>query len=145
MNITKLQDSDFNWYWIPNELVENFNKDSYRLSGMEYMDDPDSFETFSDNYSEYRTYGDPDLIPDIFAEEFEYEKNGTWVKTVYGLPSKKGYYKCLVSADGLGNLVETHSNLFNGLDWDLYESNVQFIEYWLASAQEYENLEIIKK
>jgi len=65
--ITKLQDSDGHWYWIPNDLVDAFNADEQELSGKDYMDCPDLFDTFSDNYEQYRTGGSPDLMPDIFA------------------------------------------------------------------------------
>ncbi len=44
------------------------------------------------------------------------------------LPPKRGYYKTLVDT-GEG-LQEFESELFNGVDWCVYESSAQFIRYW---------------
>jgi len=54
-------------------------------------------------------------------------------------PLRKGYYKTLVNVDGY-NLEETDNQLYNGTDWDVYESNSQFICYWLASKEDYETI-----
>lgn len=67
IRVKKLQDSDGHWYWIPLEEVDKFEQDSRDLDGMDYMDCPDKFDDFSDNYEKYRTGGDPDNVPDYFA------------------------------------------------------------------------------
>lgn len=65
-NTTKLQDMDGNWYWIPNELVEKFNKEVNNLSGMMYLDFPTSFDNFTLEFGKYATGGDEDLVPPYF-------------------------------------------------------------------------------
>lgn len=55
-------------------------------------------------------------------------------------PPRKGYYKTLVDWDGLGNLKEEQNELFDGTDWDVYESNSQFIQYWWVEKEDYEKI-----
>ncbi len=55
-------------------------------------------------------------------------------------PLKEGYYKTLVDWNGLGNLKEEQNELFNGTDWDVYESNSQFIQYWWAEKEDYDTI-----
>lgn len=66
INITKVQDNNSHWYWIPNMLLSEFRNDCDELCGREYMDCPDYFDTFESNYGKYSTGGDPDLMPDFF-------------------------------------------------------------------------------
>lgn len=64
-NITKLQDNDGHWYWIPNELAQQFHKDIDNLPS-EYMDAPDLFDKFMADYGNYMTDGSPDNMPEHF-------------------------------------------------------------------------------
>jgi hypothetical protein len=68
-----------------------------------------------------------------------------WINNNISNPLREGYYKTLVDFDGLGNLKEESNELFNGTDWDLYNSSVQFIRFWWAEKEDYkvisENLE----
>lgn len=64
--ITKLQDDDGHWYWIPDDKLESFKAQLSEIEGKYYMDDPDKFDRFNDEFEVYRTGGDPDLIPEIF-------------------------------------------------------------------------------
>lgn len=68
-NITKAQDDDGHWYWIPNRLLAEFNNDLEIISGKMYMDCPDDFEAFIDKYDKYRTLGDPNNMPDFFNKQ----------------------------------------------------------------------------
>lgn len=65
-NITKLQDGDGHWYWIPDRLLCEFKNDLSEILGMEYMDNPDIFDLFIEKYDKYRTLGDPNLIPNFY-------------------------------------------------------------------------------
>lgn len=65
---TRLQDHDGHWYWIPDSEVVAFNTHLENLEGKDYMDDPDSYDLFSDKYEKYRTLGDPDNMPDYFSK-----------------------------------------------------------------------------
>lgn len=67
--IKKLQDCDGHWYWIPLDLVEKFEAYIKNLAGLDYMDDPDLFELFDDNFAEFRTLGDPDNMPEYFKNK----------------------------------------------------------------------------
>ena len=64
--IKKLTEDDGHWYWIPENEVEQFNADSEKLEGKEYMDCPDEFDSFIYKYDHYRTGGAPELVPDCF-------------------------------------------------------------------------------
>lgn len=75
MNITKVQDSDGHWYWIPNNQVEAFKKEDIRLSNFTYDEKPDSYDLFSEKYEQYRTLGDPYQVPTIFEEEAQREED----------------------------------------------------------------------
>lgn len=55
-------------------------------------------------------------------------------------PLRKGHYKTLVDFDGLGNLIETEDEFFNGDSWDLYNSSVQFISFWWAEKEDYKTI-----
>jgi hypothetical protein len=61
-----------------------------------------------------------------------------WINNSIAKPLKKGYYKTLVEGDGLGNLFEADNELFNGVDWDIYNSHNQFISFWWAEKEDYE-------
>ena len=60
-----------------------------------------------------------------------------WINNSIAKPLRKGNYKTLVESDGLGNLKEFNGEHFNGTDWDVYESNSQFISYWFAEKEDY--------
>lgn len=64
----KLTDDDGHWYWIPTDLVAEFNEHLGRISGIDYMSAPDDFDEFSEKYEKYRTMGDPENTPDFFKE-----------------------------------------------------------------------------
>jgi hypothetical protein len=66
--IKKLKDSDGHWYWIPLELLEKFKSDLEKIEGIDYMDDPDAFDLFSETFEAYRTHGDKNLTPEIFKQ-----------------------------------------------------------------------------
>lgn len=66
LKVTKIQDNDFHWFWIPNELLSHFKSDLKTITGIGYMDNPEAFDSFIDRYEKYRTGGAPDLTPDIF-------------------------------------------------------------------------------
>jgi hypothetical protein len=75
--IEKRQDGDGHWFWIPVCLIAAFEKDLEGISGIEYMEDPDAFDKFSEKYEMYRTGGSPDLVPDIYLDkvvDFKKEK-----------------------------------------------------------------------
>ena len=65
-NITKTQDDDGHWYWIPNSMLYQFELDRARIEGKEYMDCPDDFDYFESKYSMYMTGGSPDNMPTFF-------------------------------------------------------------------------------
>lgn len=67
--ITKLQDGDGHWYWVPNEIVEVFNIDVRHIVGSTYTEYPEMFDAFIDKYDKYRTGGAPSLMPDFFKRE----------------------------------------------------------------------------
>ena len=60
-----------------------------------------------------------------------------WIDRKLFNPFKKGYYKCLVQQDEMGSVKEADNELFNGQDWDVYESYQQFIRFWWANEEEY--------
>jgi hypothetical protein len=68
-NITKLTDNDGHWYWIPNEMVNNFNEYLDKMRGKEYLDIPNIFDDFIDKYSKYETGGDENLTPQYFGKD----------------------------------------------------------------------------
>lgn len=59
-----------------------------------------------------------------------------WIDTNLKLPKERGYYKCLVIQDGFNTLEESSKELFNGKDWDLYESHCQYISHWWSNTDE---------
>ena len=63
-----------------------------------------------------------------------------WIDKQLFNPSKKGYYKCLVQQDEMGSVKEADNELFNGQDWDVYESYQQFIRFWWANEEEYKTV-----
>lgn len=60
-----------------------------------------------------------------------------YINTTTALPLKSGAYKCLIDIDGLNTLDEADNQVFNGKDWDTYESNCQYIRYWWADKEDY--------
>lgn len=67
-SITKIQDCDGHWYWIPNDELEDFEADNRALDGLDYMDNPDAFDAFESNWGHYRTGGDINNTPRHFKE-----------------------------------------------------------------------------
>lgn len=61
-----------------------------------------------------------------------------WINNNISKPLRKGVYKTLVDSDGLGNLEEVNNELFNGVDWDVYNSHSQIIPFWWAEKEDYE-------
>lgn len=53
-------------------------------------------------------------------------------------PLEKGNYRCLVSKDDFGSLIEAENELFDGTDWSHTESHRQFIRYWWADKETYQ-------
>ena len=41
----------------------------------------------------------------------------------------------------MGSFKETNKELFNGQEWDAYESHQQFIRFWWANEEEYKIVE----
>lgn len=66
MGYKKLQDNDGHWFWIPTNLVSEFENDLEVITGIEYMDNPDAFDYFIEKYSVYQTGGSPELKPDYY-------------------------------------------------------------------------------
>jgi len=64
IKIKKIQDSECDWYWIPENEVDKFELMSNSLNGKDYMDCPDRFDDFESTFGHYRTGGDPNLTPD---------------------------------------------------------------------------------
>lgn len=58
-----MKDQDWHWYRIPEELIRKFESELQ----CEYSDDTD-FEYWED----YRTYGDPELVPQFFINNPDY-------------------------------------------------------------------------
>ena len=63
-----------------------------------------------------------------------------WINNNISNLLRKGYYKTLVDADGLGNLIEMEDEFFNGEGWDLYSSYGQHICYWWAEKEDYKTI-----
>ncbi len=61
-----------------------------------------------------------------------------WINNNISKPLREGYYKTLVEGDGFGNLEEVDYELYNGIDWDLYNSNSQFVRFWWAEKEDYD-------
>lgn len=61
-----------------------------------------------------------------------------WINNRISKPLRQDKYKTLVDFDGYGNLVEYEGELFNGHDWDVYNSCSQFIYFWWAEKDDYE-------
>lgn len=66
VSVKKLQDFESDFYWIPEDRIEKFNEDSEMLGGMQYMDNPELFEKFNDDFGIFATGGCADLVPDVF-------------------------------------------------------------------------------
>jgi hypothetical protein len=67
--ITITQDSDGHWYWIPDYMLGKFKEDLSKIEDKEYMDCPDEFDLFIEDFDKYRTGGSPDLKPDFFQND----------------------------------------------------------------------------
>lgn len=55
-------------------------------------------------------------------------------------PPEAGYYICLIDLDGFGNLIEIPYQLFDGKDWSHTHSSRQFIRYWKATQEQYNQI-----
>lgn len=89
--ITKTQDWEGDdWYWIPNKLLKQFNADSDKMSSIgEYMDDPDAFDEFEQKYGKYKTGGSPDLVPDFYEGNKDFELKAKKKKPAKVKPEKE--------------------------------------------------------
>lgn len=67
--ITRLQDNDSDWYWIPNKKVREFCSNKKEIEGKEYMDAPEDFDEFTAKWDVYSTGGDPNNMPDYFKQK----------------------------------------------------------------------------
>ncbi|MBS9773810.1 MAG: hypothetical protein KGV59_01455 [Tenacibaculum sp.] len=67
--VKKLQDSDCHWYWIPKNLVEDFNNENDYLSDKFYVENASMFDDFITKYDKYRTGGCPNNTPEIFKNK----------------------------------------------------------------------------
>ena len=65
-NITKVEDHECDWYWIPNDILEDFKKDSNNLAGKSYLEAEELHDSFISKYGQYATGGGKDNIPDAF-------------------------------------------------------------------------------
>lgn len=63
------EDDDGHWYWIPLHLSKKFETGLTLITGKEYMEAPEDFDSFNNQFAIYATGGDPELCP-----EFLYEK-----------------------------------------------------------------------
>ena len=71
MEYIKLQDGNSHWYWVPSQLERSFKRGVEELSGLDYMDNPDLFDKFTDKYQQYATGGSPDVVPEYYREKFK--------------------------------------------------------------------------
>lgn len=72
MKIQKIhvvKDNEGDWYWIPENKINQFEKDDEELCGLEYMDNPGLFDLFMDNYSHFKTGGDSNIEPDFYKNQ----------------------------------------------------------------------------
>lgn len=77
IEVTKRQDDDGHWYWIPSEIIAGFDQMLSAIEGKLYMDCPDQFDSFSSAYEDYRTGGSPEIQPDY------YHKNNYVVEIIH--------------------------------------------------------------
>ena len=59
MNYTLRQDDDGHWYKIPNDLLDKFDDNLSKIIGKDYLDAADDFDSFTNEFDKYRTFGDP--------------------------------------------------------------------------------------
>ena len=69
LHVNKMQDGDGHWYWIPQDDLNEFNRYMEEMDGKEYMDCPEVFDSFSEYFEMFRTWGDPDIQPDYFKRD----------------------------------------------------------------------------
>lgn len=115
---TRVQDNDGHWYWISNDKFLQFNKDLEAITGIEYMDNPDAFDKFEEDYGVYATGGAPDLMPDIFNEEkIKHEKEVDKIQQMeqdIGYGSQfMGLYDTTDSISQLSELYESQKDLIH--------------------------------
>lgn len=60
-----------------------------------------------------------------------------WIDCKTSLPLRIGRYRVLLELDEMGTLSESKDHLFNGKDWDRFESSCQFISHWWGAKQDY--------
>jgi len=63
-----------------------------------------------------------------------------WIDTKMSLPSIKGKYTCLVAVDDFGTLQQVELEHFDGQDWSHTHSHRQFIRYWQARKDQYQDI-----
>jgi hypothetical protein len=63
----KVQDESSHWYWIPEAILEDYEKDSRILEEQDYP--ADLCSEFDENYGIYRTGGHPDNTPSFYQVE----------------------------------------------------------------------------
>lgn len=63
-----------------------------------------------------------------------------WINNSLHKPLKADCYKCLVDADGFGNLEVVENNFYNGHDWDDMHSCKQYIVYWKANKKDWNKI-----
>ena len=101
-DVTKLQDNDGDWYWIPNEKVREFCSDKQGIEGKEYMDAPEDFDDFTAKWDVYSTGGDPNNMPDYFR----FKKENVNEVPVIGEEIVSSSEKSIKSFNSLSKIVE---------------------------------------
>ena len=66
LGVTQIQDDEGDWYWIPNDKLDQFLLDIKETYGFDYMDKPLAFEKITERYGQYKTGGDRNNRPSIF-------------------------------------------------------------------------------
>ena len=60
---------DGDWYWIPEELLEDFVKYSDLLFCYSYYEKPELHDAFDDEFYKYRTLGIMSLVPEFYKDK----------------------------------------------------------------------------
>lgn len=89
--ISKEQDHDGNWYWIPNELLTEFNTTVVHLCNIDYENNFEDFDNFEDEYSKYATGGDKNVMPSFFSEKIENRTHIEYSVKVFQRKEDKAY------------------------------------------------------
>lgn len=89
-NVSKEQDHDGNWYWIPNELLDEFSNTVGHLCNIEYENNFEEFDNFEEEYSKYATGGDKNVMPSFFSEKIENRTHTDYYVKVFQRKEDKG-------------------------------------------------------